>query len=132
VVTETSQPLSRRKRSHAPVARSKRVQVRLTPGEYDVLVEAGQRNGGLSAGAFLAAAGQDLAQGRPMRPWTVVAELAAARQQLRRVGVNLNQIAAAVNSEQPLPDNTAAVFEALARATRRIEAAAEDIARSYR
>ncbi len=106
--------------------------VRVTPTEWEHLAEAAAVNGGLSVGACVGGLAQDAAAGRPLLPVTVIGELVAARQQLRRVGTNLNQIAAAVNSGEPLPDNTAAVLAAVGRAIVRVEGAADQVGECYR
>jgi hypothetical protein len=123
-----------RRRVYAPGGerRSKSVMVRVTPGEWENLAEAASANGGLSVGAYVGGLAQDAAVGRPLLPVTVIGELVAARQQLRRVGTNLNQVAAAVNSDQPLPGNTAAVLAAVGRAIARVEAAADRVGECYR
>lgn len=127
-----TRPQRRRVYSPAGQRRSKSVMVRVTPTEWEHLAEAAATNGGLSVGAYVGGLAQDAAAGRPLLPVTVIGELVAARQQLRRVGTNLNQIAAAVNSGEPLPDNTAAVLAAVGRAISRCEAAADQVGESYR
>ncbi len=132
-VDETpTRPLRRRVYAPGGERRSKSVMVRVTPGEWENLAEAASTNGGLSVGAYVGGLAQDAAAGRPLLPVTVIGELVAARQQLRRVGTNLNQIAAAVNSGEPLPDNTAAVLAAVGRAIVRVEAAADQVGECYR
>lgn len=136
VSSDLDQPVRRpqRRRVYSPGGerRSKSVMVRVTPSEWDRLVEAADRNGGLSVGAYVGALAQDAAVKRPLLPVTVIGELTAAKQQLRRIGVNLNQIAAAVNSGEALPGNTAAVLLALGKAIARCEAAADQVGECYR
>jgi len=90
-----------RYRPHAPTGRSRQVRLRYTDDEYATIARAAQSAGltptGYVAEAALAAANSQ----EPPRdaPWrTALIELMAARTQVRRIGVNINQAARALNA----------------------------------
>ncbi len=89
------------KRAYHCPGRHKAVSVRYTDTEYTHLAEAAER-AGLTATSFLAEAGLTAARSTaapassPVRELLV--ELIAARTQLRRVGVNLNQAVRALHT----------------------------------
>jgi hypothetical protein len=103
------------------------VNVRLAPAERDELLAAAADAGGLSVGAYVGMVALEAArERRPVRR-EVMAELAAARLAVRRVGVNLNQIAAAVNSGEQVAGELAGVLEACRGSLARLDAAAGQI-----
>ena len=127
----SSVPLRRRVRQPFGETRSKLVQCRVTPTEYEQLQAAAELAGGKAVGSYLGGVAQDVALNRPLRPVEVIGELVAARQALRRVGSNVNQIAAAVNSGADLPGNTSVVMDRLLLAIERLEDAADEVGRCY-
>lgn len=107
--------------------RSQQVNVRVSPGEREELAAAAGAAGGLSVGAYVGMVSLEAARARRPVRREVMAELAAAKLGVRRVGVNVNQIAAAVNAGEAVPAELAAVLEACRRAVLRVDAAASAV-----
>lgn len=112
--------------------RSKVIPVRVNEAEWQGLAEAGQANGDLSPGAYLALVGRDAAMSRPLLPATVIGEMVAARKQVQMVGRNVNQIAAALNAGAETPANLAVVMDRLTDALDRLDVAVDAVADTYR
>ena len=109
--------------------------MRLGVREHELLAAAAQRAGltvaGYCASASLAAARGGEAPGSPVR--VALAELLAARSAVARVGANVNQIARASNAGvQPAWPQLEGYLRVLRSAAVRVEAAAEQVARSVR
>lgn len=117
------------RRSYAPGGqrRDKAVTLRVTATEWEALRAAAAARG-LAVGAYVGWVAEDLRRHRPVVSVEAMAELVEARRQLRRVGVNVNQIAAAVNSDGEIPAAAPAVLAALGRAVQRLELAADRVA----
>jgi antitoxin component of RelBE/YafQ-DinJ toxin-antitoxin module len=98
--------LLRRHREHLLPGRPHRLRVSYSPGEL-AAVRAGAARAGLTLSGFVAAAALAVAreEALPVPPVAeqAVAELARAHAQVRRIGVNLNQAAAKLNSGQTPP-----------------------------
>lgn len=116
-------------------SRSRKVEVRLTDEEFDLVGEAARRSG-RAKGAY--AADVILAAARGGSPVTSAAlrealgELIRASGLVRRIGVNLNQAVAKLNATgQRSGDLLPYARESLRRAER-LDAAAEDVRKSLR
>lgn len=116
----------RRPRSPNGQRRSRGVTLRLSPAEWEALTAAAHGKG-LSLGAYVGMLAEDERRARPVLSVEAVGELVAARQQVRRIGTNVNQIAAAVNTDGELPAEASAVLAAAARAIARLEQAADRV-----
>lgn len=126
-MVEQSKPVRRRRpRSPNGQRRDHAVTLRLAPGEWDALSAAASGKG-LSVGAYVGMLAEDVRRERPVLSAEAVGELVAARQQVRRVGTNVNQIAAAVNTDGEVPANASAVLAAAAQAIVRLEQAADRV-----
>jgi Bacterial mobilisation protein (MobC) len=122
------QTVVRRRRPRSPNGqrRSRGVTLRLAPGEWDAVTAAAAAKG-LSVGAYVGMLAEDVRRDRPVLSVEAVGELVAARQQVRRIGTNVNQIAAAVNTDGAVPAEASAVLAAAARAIVRLEQAADRV-----
>lgn len=138
--TATAARRSRRRatgcdRRHVTPGRARQVKIRYTDDEYATLADAARLAGltptGYAADAALAAATN--ATPPSTAPWQVaLAELMAARGQVRRFGNNVNQAARALNALGEAPewlDRAVAVTE---RAVARIDDAAAAVATAVR
>ncbi|MBB3734085.1 plasmid mobilization relaxosome protein MobC [Nonomuraea dietziae] len=122
-----------RRRGRADSPRDNRVgPLFLTDRELAALKLAAQREG-LDVGAFAALAAVSVAEQQltivPLDRRQEMAELVQTRVVLNRIGNNLNQVARALNSGDEAPEADA-VLQLVGRAIRRVEAAADQIAKS--
>jgi hypothetical protein len=116
-----------RHREHLLPGRPHRLRVSYSDAEL-AAVRAGAAQAGLTLAGFVAAAALAAAQGQPPPAPPVsreaVAELAQAHRQVRRLGTNLNQAAAKLNSGQTPPVWLERAVALAERALTRVEAAA--------
>jgi hypothetical protein len=122
-----------RRRSRQVVPRPKVVQFSLTQDEFDEVSEAAERCG-LARGAFAAEATLAAARGvqaraaSPLRE--ALSELMAAAGLVRRIGTNLNQAVARLNSTGQRGDDLMPAAEFCMRVIRRMDEAAEHVRRN--
>jgi uncharacterized protein (DUF1778 family) len=124
-----------RDRRHLTPRRPRQVKIRYTDDEYATLADAARLAGltatGYAAEAALAAATNAVPPSTA--PWRVVlAELMAARGQVRRFGSNVNQAARALNALGEAPDWLDRAVEVTERAVTRLDEAAAAVAASAR
>jgi hypothetical protein len=121
-----------RHRQHRFPGRQRAVQVRFSEEEFAAIELAADRAGltatGYVGAVTLASAGGTAAP-TPARTQQALTELMAARAQIRRLGGNVNQAVAALNSTGEAPDWLSHAVELTARAVRRVDAAAEQLMR---
>lgn len=121
-----------RHREHHRPGRGRQVQLRLSEEEYAALARAAER-AGLTATGYAAAAAVAAAMGTappstsPLRE--ALAEVMQARTQVRRFAVNVNQVAAALNSGGAAPEWTERAVAATVVAVARLDTAADALAR---
>jgi hypothetical protein len=119
-----------RHREHLLPGRPHRLRVSYSDAEL-AAVRAGAAQAGLTLAGFVAAAALAAAQGQPPPAPPVsreaVAELAQAHRQVRRLGTNLNQAAAKLNSGQTPPVWLERAVALAERALTRVEAAAAQL-----
>ena len=118
------------RRPRQPVRRECKVGFKLTGEEFDLLAEAarraGQSRGAYAAEATLTAARGESAAERLLYP-ELLRELMRAAGLVRRIGVNLNQAVARLNTTgQPSADVVPYAIESFCRAEH-IDAVAEEI-----
>jgi uncharacterized protein (DUF1778 family) len=128
--------LSRRQRRRAPgrdrdhhsPRRGRQIKLRYTDTEYNAIAQAARHAGltptGYAADAALAAATEAAAPA--LAPWrTALQELMEARNQVRRIGTNINQAARTLNTggDEPIWLHQAAAISA--RSLTRLDTAAE-------
>ena len=122
-----------RRRSRQGTARPRTVQFSLSEEEFAELSEAAARSG-LARGAFAAEAALATARGSEARVWSplraALAELMAAAGLARRVGTNLNQAVARLNTTGERGEDLAPAAEFCTRVIRRLDEAAEQVRRS--
>lgn len=124
-----------RRRSRQPVARPRSVRFALTSQEYDEVSSAADE-AGLARGAYAAMATLAVARGA-IRPagnpvQATLGELIRAAQQVRRIGVNLNQAVARLHvTGQRSADLVPLAAESIRRAER-LDAVAEEMRRLLR
>jgi uncharacterized protein (DUF1778 family) len=122
-----------RDRAHLAPGRRRRLFLRLTEDEYADVVAAARRAGltptGYAADAALAAARGGLPPQQEPRREALV-ELMAARAQVRRFGVNVNQAVRVLNVTGEAPDALVRAVEVAARAVSRLDRAAEAMLQS--
>ena len=122
-----------RRRTREAVPRPKVVQFSLTEGEFDDVSGAAERCG-LARGAFAAEAtlaaarGVQARQASPLRE--ALGELMAAAGLVRRVGTNLNQAVARLNSTGQRGEDLLPAAQFCVRVIRRLDEAAEQVRRS--
>ena len=126
---------SRGRRSHHRTGRQRRVSLRLSEEEHAVLLAASATLGltpaGFAAEAALAAAGgEGVPDHAALR--AALVELMAARTQVRRYGVNVNQAVLRLNAGEPAPRWLAGAVEKADRAVARVDAAAAEVAEVLR
>lgn len=117
-----------RDREHRFPARGRRVTVRLSDEEFAAIELAAGRaalttTGYVGAVAIAAAAGT--APPALSQTQQALAELMAARAQVRRLGGNVNQAVAALNATGQAPEGLGQAVAAAARAVARVDEAAE-------
>jgi hypothetical protein len=122
---------SGRHRSHGRPSRERRVNLRLSEGEYAALTEAAATAGLTPAGfateaALAAARGEGMPEHRALR--SLLLELMAARTQVRRYGVNVNQAVAQLQSTGDAPVWLERAAAGTDRSVARVEAAAAEVA----
>ncbi|MEV4116165.1 plasmid mobilization relaxosome protein MobC [Nonomuraea sp. NPDC049695] len=122
-----------RRRGRADSPRDNRVgPLFLSDRELAALKLAAQREG-LDVGAFAALAAVSAAEQRltlvPLNRRQEMAEFVQTRVALNRIGNNLNQVARALNRGDAASE-AEAVVQLVGRAIRRVEAAADQVARS--
>ena len=122
-----------RRRSRQGVPRAKTVQFSLTQDEFDEVSSAAERCG-LARGAFAAEATLAAARGvqaraaSPLRE--ALSELMAAAGLVRRIGTNLNQAVARLNSTGQRGEDLMPAAEFCMRAIRHMDEAAEHVRRN--
>ena len=122
-----------RRRSRQAVPRPKTVQFSLTPEEFNQVsraeAEAGMARGAFAAEVTLAAAsGAQARTASPLRE--VVDELMAAAGLVRRIGTNLNQAVAKLNSTGQRNEDLLPAAEFCVQVIQRLDEAAEQVRRS--
>ena len=125
----------RRDRDHQRPARNRRLKLRYSEQEYAAVQQAAVRAGltpsGYAAEVALAAA-TSTSPPEPT-PWReALLEVIAARTQVRRYAVNVNQAVAVLHSTGALPEWFAATVAGTDRAVTRLDAAAVELARRLR
>lgn len=130
-----SGPALGRYRSHARTARRRAVLLRYSEEEFSAIAEAagyaGLTPSGYAAEAALAAArGVEAPSIAPLR--SALVELMAARTQVRRFGVNVNQAVRQLNSTGEAPEWLAAAVAITNRAVGRLDEVAGDVAAATR
>ncbi len=124
--------LPARHRAHLRPGRSRRVRVLYSAEELSVVRDAAARVG-LTPTGFVAAAALAAARGQappaPSLAREALAELVAARAQVRRLGSNLNQAVVKLNSGEDAPVWLARAVALGERAVGRVDAAAAVLAR---
>jgi hypothetical protein len=122
-----------RRRSRQAVPRPKVIQFSLTQDEFNIISDAAA-SAGLARGAFAAevtlaaACGMQSRSASPLRE--VLAELMAAAGLVRRIGTNLNQAVARLNTTgEPGPDLLPSA-QFCVRVIRRLDEAAEQVRRA--
>ena len=122
-----------RRRARQAVPRPKVVQFSLTQEEFGQVSDAAERCG-LARGAFAAevtlaaARGVQARAASPLRE--VLAELMAAAGLVRRIGTNLNQAVARLNSTGQRGEDLVPAAEFCMRVIRRMDEAAEHVRRN--
>jgi hypothetical protein len=123
----------KRRRTRQGTSRPKVVQFSLTEEEFDEVSAAAARSG-LARGAFAADAALAAARGTPASAGVpvreAVVELMAAAGLVRRIGTNLNQAVARLNSTGQRGEDLVPAAQFCARVTRRLDEAAEQLRRS--
>lgn len=120
--------LAARHREHRFPARGRRVTVRLGEEELAAIELAAGRAGLTTAGyvgAVAIAAAVGTVPPVPSQTQQALAELMAARAQVRRFGGNVNQAVAQLNSTGEAPEWLAQAVALTGRAVRRVDEAAE-------
>ena len=124
-----------RDREHLRPRRHRALSLRYTEDEYR-LVQTAAQEAGLTPTGYVAAVAVAVAQGReaPHRePWRLaLLELMEARRQVRRIGVNLNQAARAINATGEPPPWLEHVAALTARAITTVDDAARALATERR
>lgn len=120
--------LAARHRDHRFPARTRRVTVRLGEEEF-AAIELAAGRAGLTTTGYVGAVALAAARGTvppaPSQTQLALAELMAARAQVRRFGGNVNQAVAQLNSTGEAPEWLAQAVAMTARAVRRVDEAAE-------
>jgi hypothetical protein len=129
-VDEAIGPASRHRRHQLP-GRNRRVLLRLSEAEYDDLARASEGSGltptGFAAQAALTAAkGREIPEHGPLR--LALVAFMQSRTQLRKVGVNLNQAVAQLNTTGEVHAAMERIVERVEEAVARNDAAAETLA----
>jgi hypothetical protein len=122
-------------RAHEAPGRSRQVKLRYSEDEFAALQAAARRSGltpsGFAAEAAIAAArGEEPPAGEPWRE--ALAEVMAARAQVRRFGTNVNQAVRALNATGEPPDWLDHAVTIASRAVERLDDAATQLARRLR
>ncbi len=121
-----------RHRDHHFPARGRRITVRLDDTEL-AAIELAAGRAGLTPTGYVGAVALAAARGTvppaPSQTRQALAELMAARTQLRRFGTNVNQAVAALHTTGESPEWLAPAVEVTARAVRRVDEAAEALMR---
>ena len=122
-----------RRRARQVVPRSRVVQFSLTQEEFDEVSSAAER-GGLARGAFAAEATLAAARGGQARAVSplreALGELMTAAGLVARIGTNLNQAVARLNSTGQRGENFMPAAEFCVRVIRRLDEAAEHVRRN--
>jgi hypothetical protein len=123
-----------RHRDHRFPGRSRQVRVRLDEEEF-AAIELAAGRAGLTPTGYVGAAALAAAQGTvpptPSQTREALAELMAARAQVRRFGSNVNQAVAALHATGEAPEWLAQAVAVTARAVRRVDEAAERLMRRH-
>jgi hypothetical protein len=121
-----------RHRDHRSPARGRRITVRLDDTEL-AAIELAAGRAGLTPTGYVGAVALAAARGTvpptPSATRQALAELMAARTQLRRFGTNVNQAVAALHATGEAPEWLAPAVETTTRAVRRVDEAAEALMR---
>ena len=124
-----------RYRPHTHPARTKRLQLRYTKAEYTAVAQAAH-NAGLTTTGYAADAALATAltlEPPTAEPWRAVQiELIEARNQVRRIGTNINQAARALNATGEPPPWLQRALTIADRAVARLDDAATAIAAQAR
>jgi ABC-type transporter Mla subunit MlaD len=124
-----------RDRAHLAPGRRRRPFLRLAEDEYADIVSAA-RSAGLTPTGYAAEAALATARGgaAPLQePWReVLAELMAARAQVRRFGNNVNQAVRHLNSTGEAPEALARALEATTAVVQQLDRVAAQVAGSSR
>jgi len=127
-----------RDRNHLRPRRPREIKVRYTHDEYAAVAEAA-RDTGLTPTGYVAEAALATATGNQTpttAPWrTALLELMEARNQVRRIGTNINQAAVAINATGEPPPWLRQALDTTNRAVVRLDDAATavtDVARHDR
>jgi len=120
--------VSTRHRDHRFPARGRRITVRLDDAEH-AAIELAAGRAGLTPTGYVGAVALAAATGSvgpaPSEMREALAELVAARAQVRRFGGNVNQAVAALNATGEAPVWRGQAVELAGRAVRRVDEAAE-------
>ena len=134
----TSRRAPGRDRNHHRPGRPRQIKVRYTHEEYATIASAA-RDTGLTPTGYVAETALATAQGNQTpstAPWrTALLELIEARTQVRRIGTNINQAAAAINATGDPPLWLGQALDLANRAVTHLEEAATavtDVARHDR
>lgn len=123
----------RRYRAHAAKPRRRQIKVLVDDEEWAALNAAAGEVGGLTLAGWLGLVASDAAVNRPLVSGQQYAGVRELSRQLRRVGVNLNQIAAKLNSGGEVEGlELAAVLEVLQRLLGQSAAVMEDMSQVMR
>ncbi|MGW2752476.1 plasmid mobilization protein [Streptomyces sp. NPDC001273] len=131
---ETRQrPAARRREREAGGTRETRIKVSYNDDEHAIVKAAAERERQATAswiGRVSLDVAEEIVVPTPVNAKAVVAELIEARKQLRRIGVNYNQIAKVLNSDGVVTDpEMLAVHRALLVAIRRLDEATLQVMR---
>jgi hypothetical protein len=119
-------------RSHQDTPRTRVVSFKLSAEEYETLSAAAD-NEGLALGAYAAQVSLAAARGVGWPEYAALRQLLGAVMQAsgqaRRIGVNFNQVVAALNSTGEFSDQLTLYAAAAARAVRKLDEVADEVRR---
>ncbi|GGU12650.1 plasmid mobilization protein [Streptomyces lateritius] len=126
-------PATRRREREAGGARETRIKVSYNDDEHAIVKAAAERDRQATAswiGRVALDVAEEIVVPTPVNAKAVVGELIEARKQLKRIGVNYNQIAKVLNSEGEVPGpQMIAVHQALVSAICRLDEATLQVMR---
>ncbi|WP_078910216.1 plasmid mobilization relaxosome protein MobC [Streptomyces sp. NRRL S-87] len=127
---------SRRREREAGGARETRIKVSFNDDEHDLVKAAAERARQATAswiGRLSVEVAEEIVVPLPSSQRALIAELIEARRQLKRIGVNYNQIAKVLNSDGEVTDEEmTSVHRALVTAIRRLDEATLQLMRERR